>query len=448
MLLNTLSCKWLPRRVLDNLLCELRIDSFHGNYAEVEITGLKVERAMNLDGLNQELLLKFDELKKQWDSKDIVDSVIVALTATEKADIKKEIDNDIRDLETRYGLSEGAAEEVLAFSGWDLSSAETTIERAIQVIVLAHRIQIKEGTITDPDFAPLQLARATPDRKRRFQCEHCQKTFPYRSRLVAHVVTHTGEKSFECSHCSSRFGREDLLIIHERFHLNDKPYRCKIRGCNARFTASKYLTMHSRTHDDNRLYKCKVCSSTFRTSAHLRCHMQYHGGDEGRTRCKVCDQQMFISSLRRHMFLHGKDGLTRDRPLECEICGAKMRDTFQLQVHSRIHTGVRPFACEHCDRFFGSTNTLQKHRRTHTLEKPFTCATCGSAFARKDTLSVHERSHRGERPFSCKECPRKFTQRAHLFRHVKSLHSDKVVKVQASARRRDENIAAKPISTC
>lgn len=47
----------------------------------------------NLDGLNQVLLLKFDELKKQWDSKDIVDSVIVALTATEKADIKKEIDN-------------------------------------------------------------------------------------------------------------------------------------------------------------------------------------------------------------------------------------------------------------------------------------------------------------------------------------------------------------------
>ena len=58
----------------------------------------------------------------------------------------------------------------------------------------------------------------TPNNKKKFKCEICDKGFSESHRLKDHMNIHTGEKPYKCKYCSNCFASRGNQRMHERGH--------------------------------------------------------------------------------------------------------------------------------------------------------------------------------------------------------------------------------------
>ncbi|XP_008844909.1 zinc finger and SCAN domain-containing protein 5B [Nannospalax galili] len=110
--------------------------------------------------------------------------------------------------------------------------------------------------------------------ERPFQCGFCKKGFLQSSDLRVHQRTHTGEKPYKCKFCDKVFAHESTLLGHNRVHTKEKPFRCG--DCHKRFSHKGNLNVHSRIHTNLRPYTCKECGSTFRQHGTFKRHLSIH----------------------------------------------------------------------------------------------------------------------------------------------------------------------------
>jgi len=61
---------------------------------------------------------------------------------------------------------------------------------------------------------------------------------------------------------------------------------------------------------------------------------------------------------------------------------------------SSTSTVPRGLHCQYCDKSFTKNFDLQQHTRSHTGEKPFQCIVCGRAFAQKSNVKKHLQTHK------------------------------------------------------
>lgn len=76
------------------------------------------------------------------------------------------------------------------------------------------------------------------------ECNICRKRFKEKSKVLRHMLVHTGEKPYSCGFCDKRFSVDYNLKTHMRIHTGEKPFQCDYEGCCKSFTQSGNLKAH------------------------------------------------------------------------------------------------------------------------------------------------------------------------------------------------------------
>lgn len=101
-----------------------------------------------------------------------------------------------------------------------------------------------EGNIGN--INPLIYQHQITQKKTRYSCAICRKSFSAKTSVARHQRTHTGERPFQCAVCGKRFIQSGDLIRHRRSHSGERPYHCTY--CGKQFSQKWHLGTHQRMH--------------------------------------------------------------------------------------------------------------------------------------------------------------------------------------------------------
>ena len=83
-----------------------------------------------------------------------------------------------------------------------------------------------------------------PSPRYKLSCSVCGKPFRFRSALLRHMKSHTGEKPYACNICGTSCARADHLYLHRRtMHPECNMYQCI---CGQDFAECHDLFRHKR----------------------------------------------------------------------------------------------------------------------------------------------------------------------------------------------------------
>ena len=109
-----------------------------------------------------------------------------------------------------------------------------------------------------------------------FNCEHCEKSFPFKSQLDSHTTVHTQTIKHKCEKCGKQFVRTGEFNIHMRGHSNIL-LKCPEKGCDYENTDRRNLNSHQKSHSKKISVFCKLCGEGFIYHEQRKRHMnQYH----------------------------------------------------------------------------------------------------------------------------------------------------------------------------
>ncbi|KAK2709822.1 zinc finger and BTB domain-containing protein 14-like isoform X2 [Artemia franciscana] len=141
--------------------------------------------------------------------------------------------------------------------------------------------------------------------RKNFECNICNKRFPFHSQMERHRRVHTGNKPFKCDLCQKSYSRAFSLHIHQRLHTGEKPFRCDV--CQKSFSESGSLVSHRRVHTGEKPFKCNVCQKNFSRSGNLNAHQRLHTGEKP-YKCDLCEKKFSLkSNLKCHITTHSRE---------------------------------------------------------------------------------------------------------------------------------------------
>lgn len=144
-------------------------------------------------------------------------------------------------------------------------------------------------------------------------------------------------------------------FFHKRSNCNI--FTCYV--CEREFPLRYYLVAHMKTHHDKFLqHQCPKCGKRVRTFGQLTQHLKTH---EGKIyTCDKCDKQFpFYARLRLHMLCH-----ETQLKYECDICSKKFKMRKYLTIHKAVHSNVKKYACKFCDATFNFTSGRRAHEKS------------------------------------------------------------------------------------
>jgi Zinc finger, C2H2 type/C2H2-type zinc finger len=180
-----------------------------------------------------------------------------------------------------------------------------------------------------------------------------------------------------CCSCEQTFANEEEVIAHAR---SDH----KVMATDVTDESDVEPTV-----SDKKNAKCKVCLKEFRSLIALRAHRLRFTAMK---QCPECDALVAKKRFSVHLRTHDSN------PVECDICGLKLKSERMLGPHKKSHEINGHFKCDECPKEFINEIAFQRHVNHHRYRKKpfrFSCEQCNKGFRSPGQLRNHMRIHTG-----------------------------------------------------
>ncbi|MED6287222.1 hypothetical protein CHARACLAT_014143 [Characodon lateralis] len=331
--------------------------------------------------------------------------------------------------------------------------------------------------------ADLESQKLQPEGEAELKCKFCTKTFLKARSLRHHILTHNEVKPYRCKACDSCFSRYDHLKVHQalckskktrlevripkicledvgkgwqsKFNLKpldeQESFDCKV--CLKSFPTENKLSRHTTMFHTVKPFNCSRCGSAFSHEKTLKQHRRTKRCKKARTESytplhqdetnqptdKIAKQ---LDGIRKKILVKIQPLFNKDLKFVCSYCPRAFKNSWQLNVHNRLHTGERPYSCEHCGERFIRSDYLLRHNskcKDKTQLSNALCDRCGGFFSEKQ-LEIHKKtcilgscsptvsksSQSSTQPppkgFSCAYCSSRFLIFSQLQEHFLSTH--------------------------
>lgn len=315
-----------------------------------------------------------------------------------------------------------------------------------------------------------------------YKCKFCTKTFMKSRNLRHHILTHNEVKPYRCKACDSCFSRYDHLKVHQtrckgkrtrlevcipKISLDDvgkgwqnkfgiesakkeETFECEV--CLRSFPTQSNLSRHVTMFHVAKLFKCTRCGSSFAHEKSLKKHRKMNKCRRVLNEANASLSQETNPTENLTKPLHGVKSriLQRIKPCfnkkykhVCSYCPRVFGNSWQLSVHTRLHTGEKPFACDYCGQRFIRKDYVQRHfaKCTKKQQNQVLCDRCGGFFSEvklenhkkncttspsisKSTVCQGQQSTSQSPPkgFSCAYCSSRFLLFSQLQEHFLTAH--------------------------
>lgn len=305
------------------------------------------------------------------------------------------------------------------------------------------------GVVPSPSPSPPAASpfpHSTPSLTGAYSCEMCSQSFQSLRSLSAHRRTHACEKPYHCNVCQLSFAQSGELARHMRSHRKGADTSLKVsEGCSEVGKVLMFSQQGITEREIDPVGTSLILLSSKSDGANrglLRyCQQQAEVDDEVQVEPQHPSPYGSPSEGSLDSGETGESGIAsgnctpkrperegeREGEVEAEAIIMEVVPDWQQDVERRQAIGrkKKEEACEFCGKRFRNSSNLTVHRRSHTGERPYRCGLCSYACAQSSKLTRHMKTHgaRGTRaPFQCQLCSVPFTVYATLEKHLKKMH--------------------------
>ncbi|XP_066149285.1 PR domain zinc finger protein 5-like [Euwallacea fornicatus] len=294
-----------------------------------------------------------------------------------------------------------------------------------------------------------------------FVCQTCNKSFPSKESLTAHLKVHATER-FMCDQCGKVVKTPGALQVHISVLHTERTETYSCNQCSAQFKIPRYLKLHvARKHGVKKKdFVCETCGRPFAKAGELKLHIVtvHEKTDTNAFICPECNKTFprkdyMIRHLRWHtqcMFckMKFKNGnelsvhIEKDhdenqkkqarklsqyrRPCVCTICNKVLANNYNLEIHYKVHFKIRKYRCAICKITLQSAMSLKNHMKIHEDPDHFSlsCIICHVRKTSKEELEKHVRETHKTLKYECKHCNMKFGRKHLLYSHEATEHQE------------------------